>query len=152
MVTQVILPEGHLSCLQTGHHQAGSCLCHRNSIHITICYSMMLPQGSRELRPMHCTTAGAQQFSVTVTPPGPDPVIISHCRAPGGGHGDPTADAYQERCRLCDPEEAQVPHTQRYPEDPATPVLYQWTFLQPQGDVPILSLLWALKLGHREPA
>lgn len=66
----------------------------------------------------------------------PDPGIPSSCRAPGGWRGDPTADAHQERRSLCDPAEAPVPHTQRDPEDPTTPLLHQWALLQPQGDVP----------------
>ena len=127
--------------------------CHREPHFMQHCHRE--PHFTRRChREPHFTQHCHRGCSVTVAAPvlSLTPLSISCHRASGGGRGDPTADADQERRSLCDPEAAQEPSSRGGPEDPATPFLYQRALLQPQGDGPAWPLPWALKLRLGEPA
>ena len=144
MVTQVILSGGHLFCLQSGYHTGWT----PASITGTV---LTLPSPAAQGATLHA--APPQRLFCHSPCPEPDPLPISCHRASGGGRGDPTAAAHQERCGLCDPEAAQEPGARRGPEDPEAPLLHQRALLQPQGDGPPgLSLGPEARLGEPAPS
>lgn len=119
------------------------CHCHGHSTRSPVCcrrHDLRAPD------PAHAPhDRSPQQGSGPFAPARTDLLTRPHRRAPGGGRGDPPADADQERRSLRDPEEAPGPRARRGPEDPATSLLHQRALLQPQGEVPARPLPGALK-------
>ena len=127
-------------------HWLDPSLHHRDSAHTAVSCSP-----GRQGATLHA--APPQRLFCHSPCPEPDPLPISCHRASGGGRGDPTAAAHQERCGLCDPEAAQEPGARRGPEDPEAPLLHQRALLQPQGDGPPgLSLGPEARLGEPAPS
>lgn len=83
-------------------HWLDPSLHHRDSAHTAVSRSP-----GRQGATLHA--APPQRLFCHSPCPEPDPLPISCHRASGGGRGDPTAAAHQERCSLCDPEAAQEP-------------------------------------------